>query len=271
MLYAAVIKGWKGAGKMDSGLEREFILEARDLEKSYHAEFVAEKVTYPVLKGVTFQIEPQEFVGVMGRSGCGKTTLLKILGMLHRPDAGTCLYGGVNMQRIHGDVLARIRRKEVAFIFQDFHLMDSLTVRENIMLPLILNEDDYRESLQAVTETAGRFGIEPLLDKKPYALSGGEKQRTAICRAMVMDPKLILADEPTGNLDSKSSDTVIESLVSINREMGKTIIIVTHDPQIASYCGRILFLKDGLVLEDLKRVGDRQDFYQEILKRMIRL
>lgn len=256
---------------MDSSLEREYILEVRDLEKSYHADFGAEKATYPVLKGVTFQIEPQEFVGVMGRSGCGKTTLLKTLGMLHRPDAGTCFYEGVNTQRIHGDVLARIRRKEVAFIFQDFHLMDSLTVRENIMLPLILNEDDHQESLRAAAEIAEKFDLSPLMDKKPYALSGGEKQRAAICRAMVMNPKLILADEPTGNLDSKSSETVIESLEHINRELGKTVVIVTHDPQIASHCRRILFLKDGLVLEDLKRSGNRREFYQEILKRMFRL
>lgn len=256
---------------MDSSLECEYILEVRDLEKSYHADFGAEKVTYPVLKGITFQVEPQEFIGVMGRSGCGKTTLLKTLGMLNRPDKGTVFYGGVNTQRISGDVLARIRRKEAAFIFQDFRLMDSLSVRENIMLPLILNEDDHKESLQAVAETAGKFGILPLLDKKPYALSGGEKQRAAICRAMVMDPKLILADEPTGNLDSKSSETVIEYLADINRELGKTVVLVTHDPQIASYCSRILFLKDGLVLEDLRRTGNRQEFYREILNRMIEL
>lgn len=247
------------------------ILDVADLEKSYHATFGGEEIIYPVLGGLTFQVEPRELVAIMGRSGCGKTTLLKTLGMLERPDKGTILYKGVNTAQLHGDVLAGIRRKELAFIFQDFHLMDSLSVRENIMLPLILDEADYEKSLHTVSEIAEKFGLKALLDKKPYALSGGEKQRTAICRAMAMDPQLILADEPTGNLDSKSSQLVIETLKEINRETGKTILIVTHDPQIASYCKRILFLKDGKILEDLKRSGSREEFYQKIIEKMIML
>lgn len=254
-----------------SNMDCQFILEVEELKKGYHVMIGEEQVVYPVLNGLTFHVEQKELIGIMGRSGCGKTTLLKILGMLNRPDKGSVFYNGISVTKLYGDVLAEIRRKEIAFIFQDFHLMDSLSVRENIMLPLILNEDDYSKSLQAVNIVAQQFGIFSLLDKKPYALSGGEKQRTAICRAMVMNPKLILADEPTGNLDSKSSKIVIESLVNINQEMGKTILIVTHDPQIASYCNRVLFLKDGILLEDLKKLGNQEMFYQEILQRMFKL
>lgn len=255
---------------MSKGKE-SYILDVKELEKSYHAAFGGEEIVYPVLKGLDFQVEFGEFVGIMGRSGCGKTTLLKTLGMLLRPDKGMVFYNHVDTCKLCGDVLARIRREELAFIFQDFHLMNSLSVRENIMLPLILNEDDYEKSLCKVSEIAERFGLLPLLNKKPYALSGGEKQRTAICRAMVMGPQLILADEPTGNLDSRSSGLVIETLAGINRETRKTVLLVTHDPQIASFCKRILFLKDGRILEDLKRNGDREDFYQEIIEKMILL
>ncbi len=256
--------------KMSNGKE-QYILEVKELEKSYHAAFGKEKIVYPVLKSLDFHVEPGEFAAIMGRSGCGKTTLLKTLGMLLRPDKGMVFYNGVDTCRLRGDALARIRREELAFVFQDFHLMDSLSVRENIMLPLILNEDDHEKSLRKVSEIAERFGLLPLLDKKPYALSGGEKQRTAICRAMVMDPQLILADEPTGNLDSRSSGLVIETLAGINRETKKTVLIVTHDPQIASCCRRIIFLKDGKILEDLRRSGDREEFYQEIIGKMILL
>lgn len=249
----------------------ESILNIRDLKKSYHVTTPKEQITYPVLKGLSFQIEPREFVGIMGRSGCGKTTLLKTLGMFHRFDSGEILYKNTKIGSFYGDRLAKIRRTEIAFIFQDFHLMDSLSVRENIMLPLILNENDTEESLKLVQKMAQRFQIAPLLDKKPYELSGGEKQRTAICRAMVMNPELILADEPTGNLDSRSGEIVIKSLSEINENLGKTVLVVTHDPQIASYCKRILFLKDGLILEDLRKTGSREGFYHDILKRMINL
>lgn len=143
--------------------------------------------------------------------------------------------------------------------------MNSLTVRENIMMPLILNEDDPVESSKTAETMAEKLGIYKLLDKKPYELSGGEKQRTAICRALIYNPDLILADEPTGNLDSASSEVVIHTLEEINKKMGKTILLVTHDPIIASSCDRIIFLKDGKVKEDLKRTGDKEQFYNEII------
>lgn len=245
------------------------ILEAAAVERSYQViSQTADTITYPVLKGVSFQVRPREFVGIMGRSGCGKTTLLKTLGMIDKPDKGTVFYHGVETSEIFGRELAAIRRRKIAFVFQDYYLMDSLTVGENIMLPLILDEADISESKQAVQTLAEQFEIVSLLDKKPYELSGGEKQRVAICRALITDPELILADEPTGNLDSNSSNVVIESLANINEELGKTVLLVTHDPIIASYCKRILFIKDGVLLEDLERTVTREEFYDEILKRM---
>lgn len=154
---------------------------------------------------------------------------------------------------------------KLAFVFQDYYLMDSLSIKENIMLPLILDEADIQESKKKCEEMAEKFAITDLLDKKPYELSGGEKQRTAICRALIYNPDLILADEPTGNLDSASSEVVIHTLEEINKKMGKTILLVTHDPIIASSCDRIIFLKDGKVKEDLKRTGDKEQFYNEII------
>ena len=149
--------------------------------------------------------------------------------------------------------------------------MDSLTVKENIMMPLILNEDNPKRSEEVAVRAAKQFGIEPLLNKKPYELSGGEKQRTAICRAMVADPELILADEPTGNLDSNSSMTVIKALSRINKKMGKTIVLVTHDPKVASFCGKIILLKDGVILNTLVKDGENKEFYQKILRQMVKL
>ena len=185
--------------------------------------------------------------------------------MLDKPDDGTIYYKDKDTKDIYRAELARLRRTEIAFVFQDYYLMDSLSIKENIMLPLILDEADIQESKKKCEEMAEKFAIADLLDKKPYELSGGEKQRTAICRALIYNPDLILADEPTGNLDSVSSEVVIHTLEEINKKMGKTILLVTHDPIIASSCDRIIFLKDGKVKEDLKRTGDKEQFYNEII------
>lgn len=181
-----------------------------------------------VLKGISFTVNEGEYVGIMGKSGCGKTTLLKSLGMIDRPTAGKIFFKELDMEELWEEELADIRRREIGFVFQDFYLMD----------------------------------------KNPYELLGGEKQRVAICRALINDPKVIFADEPTGNLDSKSGKIVVDEFNIINREVGKTVIMVTHDPQVASNCKRILFLKDGMILEDLKREGTQEEFYQEILGKM---
>ena len=203
-----------------------------------------------VLKGLDFTIEEQEFVGIMGKSGCGKTTLLKVLGLIDKPTSGKIFFTGKDASELWSDELADIRRREIGFVFQDFYLLNSLSVKENIMLPM------------------ENFGLSHLLEKQPYEVSGGEKQRVAICRALINNPDLILADEPTGNLDSKSGKIVIDALKDINEHMGKTIIMVTHDPQMASYCSRLILLKDGVILEDLKNSGDQEAFYQEILEKM---
>ena len=221
-----------------------------------------------VLKDLNFTIEEQEFVGIMGKSGCGKTTLLKVLGLIDQPTGGTVYFKGQNTDELWKDELSDIRRRDLGFVFQDFYLMDSLSVQENIMLPMILDKADPKKCLENSAYYADHFHITHLLDKNPYELSGGEKQRVAICRALINNPDLILADEPTGNLDSKSGKIVMEELESINQKLGKTIIMVTHDPQVASRCKRILFLKDGEVLEDLHRTGSNEEFYQEILLRM---
>ena len=221
-----------------------------------------------VLKGLDFTIEEQEFVGIMGKSGCGKTTLLKVLGLIDKPTSGKILFTGKDASELWSDELADIRRREIGFVFQDFYLLNSLSVKENIMLPMVLDKVPVDKCYKNVEAYAENFGLSHLLEKQPYEVSGGEKQRVAICRALINNPDLILADEPTGNLDSKSGKIVIDALKDINEHMGKTIIMVTHDPQMASYCSRLILLKDGVILEDLKNSGDQEAFYQEILEKM---
>src|SRR5699024_3303838 len=176
---------------------------------------------------------------------------------------------GQDTKGLSGDTLADIRRTKLGFIFQDYYLMDSLTVEENIMLPMILGQEDAQKMIDAAKAYAEKFQIDHLLNKNPYELSGGEKQRVAICRALINNPDLILADEPTGNLDSKSGKIVIEALRTINQEMKKTIVMVTHDPQMASICRKIILLKDGVILETMER-GEKsqEEFYQEIIGKM---
>lgn len=245
------------------------ILQVENLERSYTAiSQEGKKIEYPAVRGITFDVYEGEFIAIMGRSGCGKTTLLKTIGMVDKPTKGKVFYKGRETTKIFGDRLARIRRKEIAFVFQDFYLMDSLSVEENIMLPMILGQEKVDVMTKAARKYAEQFQISHLLKKNPYELSGGEKQRVAICRALINDPDLILADEPTGNLDSKSGQIVIDALVRINQEFGKTIVMVTHDPQMASYCSRIILLKDGVILDNLDHGDSQEAFYQEIIGRM---
>lgn len=227
-----------------------------------------EREEIKVLKQLNFTVEEQEFVGIMGKSGCGKTTLLKVLGMIDRPTGGSMFFKNKEIKKLWDDELSDIRRREVGFVFQDFYLMDSLSVEENIMLPLVLDKAEVNSCFEKAKKYEKLFEIEHLAKKNPYELSGGEKQRVAICRALVNDPDLILADEPTGNLDSRSGAIVVQALEDINERMGKTIVMVTHDPQVASHCKRIIFLKDGKILKDARRNGEREEFYQEILEMM---
>lgn len=255
--------------KMDREKQEEAVLRAEGLIRDYvRTGEETGKKRIKVLKGLNFRVDRQEFVGIMGRSGCGKTTLLKILGMIDRQTDGKLYFKGNDTEELWREELADIRRRNIGFVFQDFYLMDSLTVRENIMLPKILDKGQARECIREAEKSAEQFAIRHLLDKKPYELSGGEKQRVAICRALINDPELILADEPTGNLDSKSGDVVISTMAKINQDLGKTVVMVTHDPKMASYCSRLLLLKDGEILEDVKREGNQEEFYQKILEKM---
>ena len=245
------------------------ILEVKNLVRSYNtATFRNSKNNVNVLKGISFQVAEGEFVGIMGKSGCGKTTLLKTLGMIDKPMDGTIKFMGEDTSELYGDKLADIRNSKIGFIFQDFYLMDSLSVEENIMLPMIISKQNINKMIAEAKKYAEQFQIEYLLKKNSYELSGGEKQRVAICRALINNPDLILADEPTGNLDSKSGKIVIDALNKISSEYKKTIVMVTHDPQMASYCSRLILLKDGVILEDLKNSGNQDAFYQEILGKM---
>ena len=245
------------------------VLEVENLIRNYQKSALKKSdEDIKVLKGLNFSVEQGEFVGIMGKSGCGKTTLLKVLGMIDKQTDGVVRFMEKDTSKLYGDELADIRREQIGFVFQDFYLMDSLSVEENIMLPMILGQEKVDVMTKAARKYAEQFQISHLLKKNPYELSGGEKQRIAICRALINDPDLILADEPTGNLDSKSGQIVIDALVRINQEFGKTIVMVTHDPQMASYCSRIILLKDGVILDNLNH-GDSQDaFYQEIIGRM---
>lgn len=224
-----------------------YVLEAENLIRNYKE--------VKVLKGVTFKAEEGEYIAVMGRSGCGKTTLLKTLGLIDRQTEGRIRFMGKDTDDLSGDERANIRRTKIGFIFQDFYLMDSLSVEENIMLPMVLSGGQWEAMVNEAGKYAREFEIEHLLKKRPCELSGGEKQRAAICRALIHGPELILADEPTGNLDSKSGEIVTDALKRIHGTMGKTIIVVTHDPRVASGSKRIIFLKDGNILEDLERSG----------------
>lgn len=247
------------------------VLVVRDLIRNYKKTTGKNKDEIKVLKGLNFAVEPREFVGIMGKSGSGKTTLLKVLGMIDKQTDGTIEFMGEDTSALKKDELADIRRKKIGFVFQDFYLMDSLSVEENMILPMILDGEKKEVMLAEAKKYAEQFRIEHLLTKSPYELSGGEKQRVAICRALINDPDMILADEPTGNLDSKSGKIVIDALTRINKENGKTIVMVTHDPQMASYCSRIILLKDGIILEELRNKGNQEAFYEEIIKKMAEL
>ena len=245
------------------------ILRAEKLKRNYKkSSWIESDEDIKVLKEINFQVETGEFVGIMGKSGCGKTTLLKTLGMIDKPTEGKIYFMSEDTSELYGDKLAEIRNQKIGFIFQDFYLMDSLSVEENIMLPMIIGREKIQYMQKRVREFAEKFEISNLLKKNSYELSGGEKQRVAICRALVNNPDLVLADEPTGNLDSKSGKIVINALNKISTEYQKTIVMVTHDPKMASYCSRLILLKDGMILEDMRNGGDQEAFYQEILGKM---
>lgn len=215
---------------------------------------------------VSFQVEKGEFVGVMGPSGSGKTTLLNMLATIDRVTAGHIYYENTDITELTDDALSEFRKDNLGFVFQDYNLLDTLTIEENIVLALTLQEKSKAEIDAACGQILKLLQIEEIRDKFPYQVSGGQKQRCACGRAMVGHPRLLLADEPTGALDSKSAQTLLETFTDLNREMEATILMVTHDAFSASYCSRILFLQDGKIFHELVRgEKSRRMFLQEIL------
>ena len=216
---------------------------------------------------MSLSLEAGEFVGVMGPSGSGKTTLLNCVATIDRPTSGSIRIGGQELTQLRGKELARFRRERLGFIFQDCNLLDTLTVFENIALSLSIVRAPAGEIERRVREMATMLGIGDCLDKYPYQISGGQQQRCAAARAMVTDPALVLADEPTGALDSKSAKLLLDRLDALNRELGATILMVTHDAFTASCCRRVVFLRDGQIFLELQRGGqDRRAFFQRIIR-----
>lgn len=230
--------------------------------------FRTEEIETTALNGVSFEIKKGEFVAIMGPSGCGKSTLLNILGLLDNPSGGSYELMGQEVAQLKERDRTKFRKGNIGFVFQSFNLIDELNVFENVELPLKYLNMSASERKQRVTAMLKRMNISHRAQHFPQQLSGGQQQRVAIARAVISNPNLVLADEPTGNLDSKSGDVVISTMTEINKELGKTIVMVTHDPKMASYCSRLILLKDGVILEDLKKEGDQEEFYQKILVKM---
>ena len=226
------------------------LLEVQHLQKVYTTRFGGNQVE--ALRNVNFSVESGEYVAIMGESGSGKTTLLNILAALDRPTAGEVYLNGKALSDIRERDLAAFRRSHLGFVFQDFNLLDTFSLQDNIFLPLVLAGKDYREMQKKLRPIAEQLGITELLAKYPYEVSGGQKQRTAVARALITDPQLVLADEPTGALDSRASDNLLELFGEINRS-GQTILMVTHSVKAASHAGRVLFLRDGQVYHQLYR------------------
>lgn len=238
------------------------ILEVKGLKKTYTTRFGGNQVQ--ALKNVSFSVEEGEYVAIMGESGSGKTTLLNILAALDKPTGGTVLLDGRNLADIKETAMAEFRRDNLGFVFQDFNLLDTFSLEDNIYLPLVLAGKNYREMHKRLEPIAKQLGITQLLKKYPYEVSGGQKQRAAVARALITHPKLILADEPTGALDSKSSDELLDLFSAINQDK-QTIVMVTHSVKAASHAGRVLFIKDGEVFHQIyKEHHTRQELYQKI-------
>ena len=226
------------------------LLEIRHVKKIYTTRFGGNQVT--ALRDVNFAVEDGEYVAIMGESGAGKTTLLNILAALDKPSSGEVLLDGHDITQISDKELSAFRRDHLGFVFQDFNLLDTFTLKDNIYLPLVLAGRPYKEMENRLLPIAERLGITELLEKYPYEVSGGQKQRAAVARALITNPRLILADEPTGALDSHTTDSLLSLFGTIN-EGGQTLLMVTHSVKAASHAGRVLFLRDGEVYHQLYR------------------
>ncbi|SHN28682.1 ABC transporter ATP-binding protein [Gracilibacillus kekensis] len=238
------------------------LLQATNISKVYGSK---RGIEHKAIDNISLSIEKGEFVGVMGPSGSGKTTLLNMLSTIDRLSAGTLTINGEEITRLPKGKLAKFRRREMGFIFQDFNLLDTLTIAENIMLPLTLDGWKVKDMENKLAHVANQLSIDTILRNRSFEVSGGQMQRAAIARAIIHEPAIIFADEPTGNLDSKASRQVMEALAHLNREKEATTLMVSHDPFAASFCERILFIKDGKIFNQLNKGDNRQTFFQEIL------
>ncbi len=242
------------------------MLTVENLCKSYQVG----KTSYEVLKGVSLQVGKGEFVAVMGPSGSGKTTLLNCISCYIPADSGSIRLGKTELARLGEDALAEVRNKQLGFVFQDFLLLDGLTVRQNILLPAIIGGVVSSMTEQRADQLCEVFGIAGIRDKYPAEISGGEKQRTAVARALINHPMLILADEPTGNLDSKSTRAVIRSFEQAKSALEATIFMVTHDSYAASFCDRVVILRDGVVWKVLEKGSTERETFQDQLLDAVR-
>ena len=241
----------------------EKILEVKNIEKYYGNKSNLSKA----IDNINFEVEKGEFVGIMGASGSGKTTLLNCISTIDKVTAGHIIINQEDITKLKGNKLNKFRREELGFVFQDFNLLDTLTIYENIALALTIQKKNVKEIDERVNKLAEKLDIREILKKYPYEVSGGQKQRTAISRAIITNPKLVLADEPTGALDSKSSRQVLESFEFLNKELEATILMVTHDAFTASYANRILFIKDGKIFNEIYKGNDtRKQFFEKIIE-----
>ena len=238
------------------------ILEVNNLKKVYTTRFGGQHIQ--ALKNVSFSVEDGEFVAIMGESGSGKTTLLNILASLDKPTSGEVLLNSKNTVKIPEKEISAFRRDNLGFVFQDFNLLDTFSLKDNIFLPLVLSRTPYKDMEQRLKPIASRLEIQDILEKYPYEVSGGQKQRAAAARALITHPQLILADEPTGALDSRSADSLLDMFCDINND-GQTILMVTHSTKAACYAKRVLFIKDGEVFHQIYRAGQTYEtMYQKI-------
>ena len=239
------------------------VLEVKNIEKYYGNKSNLTKA----IAGITFNVGKGEFVGIMGASGSGKTTLLNCISTIDRVTAGQIIINNQDITKLKGNKLNKFRREELGFIFQDFNLLDTLTSYENIALALTIQKVNPHEIDKRVNEVAEKLEIKEILDKYPYQISGGQKQRVASARAIITNPKMVLADEPTGALDSKSARQLLETFENLNQKLGATILMVTHDAFTASYADRIIFIKDGKIFNELVKGNDtRKQFFEKIIE-----
>lgn len=242
---------------------RHPVLQAENVRKSYGSRGNVQEV----LKGINLRVEEGEFIGIMGSSGAGKTTLLNVLATIDRATGGAIIIDGDNISEMRDAKLSAFRRDKLGFIFQDYNLLDTLTVKENILLPISLKKVSKKDAEKRFADIASVLGITEIAHKYPHEISGGQKQRTSAARALINEPSMVFADEPTGALDSKSASSLLGTMEDVNQKRGVTIMMVTHDAVASSYCSRVVFLKDGTIYSELYR-GDktRQAFFQDILK-----